>query len=198
MIICLIAKAGGGKDTAAAFLQKTYNFQSLTIARPIKNCLMSAFNVEESDLESDEKDTKVVWVTSDKQYTCRDLMKVVGETFKEKFGLDHWIKLALIRLSTTTNSEGNLQHTVVTDVRFPIELEKLNEYAALNQTKLIIVRITGRGRSGMSLEHQIGVSENALNDVKADYTIDNSGKISELYAHLDYIVIKNGLSASTK
>jgi anti-sigma regulatory factor (Ser/Thr protein kinase) len=50
----------------------------------------------------------------------------------------------------------------------------------------------------MSLEHQIGVSENALNDVKADYTIDNSGKISELYAHLDYIVIKNGLSASTK
>ena len=103
----------------------------------------------------------------------RILLQLYGtEIFRDRIDPDYWVKQTIERIKKTEESVS-----IITDVRFPNEIEMLDNDVELNT---IVIRVERNiKRDGDKHEHE---SETALdNYVHYDYIVDNNGSLEDLW-----------------
>ena len=115
-----------------------------------------------------------------KKSTIRDIMQVLGtDLLRQGFNNN-------IHVAATLGSIKENEKVIITDMRFPNELEAVKKHNG------ITIRIN-RGlveRTGKMIQGPEHISETALDDAKFDYVIENNGTIEELIEQVKNILIK--------
>lgn len=118
-----------------------------------------------------------------KKSTIRDIMQVLGtDLLRQGFNNN-------IHVAATLGSIKENEKVIITDVRFPNELEAIKKYNG------VTIRIN-RGlveRTGKMIQGPEHISETALDDAEFDYVIDNNGTIEELIVKIKNILIERGI-----
>jgi hypothetical protein len=115
----------------------------------------------------------------DKNIITRNLLQIYGtDIFRKRVDNNYWVKLLIDRVK---KSEEDV--TIVTDVRFPNEIELLNDDPDLYTIAIRIERDIDRKEK--TNQHD---SETALDDYKLfDYIVENNGTLEELWKSSDVI-----------
>ena len=125
MIIGLVGFAGSGKGSVAKILATDYNFTSVAFADPLKDAAAIIFDWPRNLLEGDTEPSRAFREVPDefwsmhfnKKFTPRMALQQLGtEACRNVFHKDIWVLNLEKRIKNKTN-------VVVTDVRFPNELE---------------------------------------------------------------------------
>ena len=119
-----------------------------------------------------------------KKSTIRDIMQVLGtDLLRQGFNNN-------IHVAATLGSIKENEKVIITDVRFPNELEAIKKYNG------VTIRVN-RGlveRTGKMIQGPEHISETALDDAKFDYVIENNGTIEELIEQVKKILIKEEIT----
>ena len=135
MIIGLAGLKGSGKDTVAAYLVKTYQFERKAFADPLKQSVAALFGIDFSDIEKmkNSPHSFVDLVTHRepgkandeehaKRMTFRKFLQLYGtESHRGVFGDDFWVDQTL-----PVGGYYRGRKIVVPDVRFPNEVERVH------------------------------------------------------------------------
>jgi hypothetical protein len=168
-IICLTGPKGCGKSTVARHLDEEYNFARMAFAEPIKRGCQEMFGLSYDQVYSEKLKESVdrFW-----NATPRQILQTVGtELMRDALpkllpGMkDVWVRQMVRRIHRSPKTA----RIVIEDLRFP------DEYKAMKELGARVFRIVGRGETG-----DTHASENALADIPADVTLDNSGDIAKL------------------
>lgn len=129
MIVGVCGRIGSGKGTFADILVETHNFQKLSFADPLKDCVASMFSWPRHLLEGDTVESREwrehpdeFW-TGELGYTVtpRLVLQQVGtECMRQGFFDGVWVSLAKQTLKTYPYTDW-----VIPDVRFPNEIEMI-------------------------------------------------------------------------
>jgi hypothetical protein len=111
-----------------------------------------------------------------KDETGRTLLQYVGTDVVRAKDPDYWVNFIADMLEFLGNV-GKWDYVLIPDCRFPNENERLKERGF--DVKLMRV-VRDNFNNGLSDGQQTHESETALNLIKPDYTIFNSGSISDL------------------
>lgn len=121
MIIGLSGRIGAGKDTAADLIIKNIRdpYRRLAFAYPIYETISNKLGIPLKTLHNLKREqVKVI-----NNHTVRDLLRLEGELGKKIYGKDIWIRYMEERLNAKFAGV-----TIITDVRFPAEVELLKSY----------------------------------------------------------------------
>lgn len=186
MLIGLHGAGGSGKDTVADYLVKQYGFKRVAFADKLKELALELnpyFATLYSDLKSLVEDNG--WDIAKEssyrmlqgapwEYPVREYLQTLGVSMREVFGPDFWVD------QVSEDVDGHwledYANVVITDVRFPNELQFINE--SLGQTWVI----TGRQRQ--SVIGSSHASEQRLEGITLG--ISNTGGFDWLYEQVDY------------
>lgn len=118
-----------------------------------------------------------------KKSTIRDIMQVLGTNLLRQ-GFNNNIHVA-----ATLGSIKENEKIIITDMRFPNELEAVKKHNG------ITIRIN-RGlveRTGKMIQEPEHISETALDNAKFDYVIENDCTIDDLIEKVREILIKENI-----
>jgi len=186
-LIGIHGHAGVGKDTAAAWLQQTYEkVYGESFAAPLKTACAAAFGIPRKWFDDRTKKEEETWYGK----SPRALAQYVGtEIFRTHFP-GHWIKLLQARLtgiSAPPPGEGYYEKgdtVIITDERFQDEAD----WIISNGGVLIEIHradCTGAvGIPGHASEAGIDIS----NFGPSYYPIVNNGTLEEFYATLEEVI----------
>lgn len=159
MIIGLSGYAQSGKDTIANILVDKHGWKQLAFADKIREFLLAA----DSGQLKVEVDT-FGWDMVKQDPDIRASLQAVGVAARQVFGEYFWVDQVMAQVV----KDGS--HYVITDVRFPNELEAIHSAGGL------VGRISRLGVDAVN-EH---VSEHALANSQFDFRIENDGDLKEL------------------
>lgn len=117
----------------------------------------------------------------DKTDITRALLQLYGTNIaRKRFDEQFWVK----RLAERINSDNENDVIIITDVRFPNELEDIHDY--VKTRRIIPMRIERDiDRDSIAKEH---ISETALDDYEFfEWVIDNNGTLEDLQASSDVV-----------
>ena len=118
-----------------------------------------------------------------KKSTIRDIMQVLGtDLLRQGFNNN-------IHVAATLGSIKENEKVIITDMRFPNELEAVKKHNG------ITIRIN-RGlveRTGKMIQGPEHISETALDDAEFDYVIENDCTIDDLIEKVREILIKENI-----
>lgn len=199
MIIGLVGLKGSGKDTVAAYLVKTHQFERRAFADKLKESFSALTGIPVWEIENYKNDPGVFlgvgYETSNptisgkigdivppmpdrtwspiSQVTFREALQLYGtESHRDVFGEDFWLDQCM-------PVEGFYagRAIVVSDVRFENEIQRIHTLGG----KFVVVERAG----GEQDPHR---SENEWYTVPADYVLKNNGTIEELYAAIEIML----------
>lgn len=124
MIVGISGKRGTGKTTLANILAEKYGFEHRYFAQTLKEMIKQQFNLTDDHVHGVLKEALL---TGFPGWTPRKLMIAVGQFYRSIDEL-YWVK-------KTLQDDGQLNHIVVSDVRFP------NEAKVIKNLGGIIVRL---------------------------------------------------------
>lgn len=174
MIIGFLGKAGSGKSTACAFLQKEFNATTMAFAEPLKAmCLQTygeAFGVPTKAFYGSQEEKNASLIKYGLPgWTGRKILQHIGtEGFREVHA-KVWARLGVKNaLRYQEQFVSNLQMIIAfSDARFHSEAEELHAVGG------IVVRLL-RNPAGDTNEGIKGhPSEMEMDSIEANYTIDN-------------------------
>ena len=166
MIIGVGHKKRQGKSTIARILVRDWNFQEFTFATPIKEMVDTVFNFPPFYKQNKEE------VFSKVGISYRDACQKIGESFRQTFGSDVWVKCLERKLEKI---EGDI---VISDVR---HVEEADWVKSMGGT-LIKVFTSGTLEDGH-------ISENGLNKYDNwNFLVKNDGSIGELEYKIEKIM----------
>lgn len=163
-VICISGKAQHGKDTVAGILEELLTDEGYSV-------LVAHY----ADLVKYVCKTFFGWNGVKDDYG-RGLLQYVGTDIVRRQAPDYWVGFMRDMLSFFRDE---WDYVLIPDCRFPNELAYLTE-AGLEVTHLRVVR--PGFESPLSQEQQKHPSETALDGVRPDYMIENSGSIDDLRA----------------
>lgn len=158
MIIGLVGYKRSGKNTVADFLEGRYDFRPYALAGPIKRICCNIFNWDYRHTEGELKEvldpywgisprSAMQWIGTEafQKYLPRDF-----ELFDAVTGRLIWTRLFIKWYEEKVVSDGtygmcDCPDAVITDVRFPHEVETINK--ELKQYKPVFIRINRPGLS---------------------------------------------------
>lgn len=204
MLVGMCGLISSGKDTAADFLVKKYNFKRESFAGTLKDIVALVFGWDRNLLEGLTaesrawREQKDIWWSNRLgiSITPRWVLQYWGtDVLRNNFHNDIWIASLEKKLA------NHSQNIVITDCRFPNEIDVLRK---LNGKLCRIMRGSDpewfefakyymQGPTNHKYieakfyiqEHHIHPSEYSWADTKFDVVIDNNGTIENLYTQLD-------------
>lgn len=159
MILGISGKMRTGKNVIADYLVSQYHFTQTAFADKLKEISMDLFGLTREEC-FDKKTPR-----------SRDVLQRVGVAMRD-VQENIWCEYVLKNIS-----EG--QDVVISDVRFPNEVEMIKEYGGK------IIRVNRLLEQEFGMDH---ISETALDKYEFDYSIDNNGTLDELYKRIDTIM----------
>ena len=186
MIIGICGKAGSGKDTIGDYLIDNYEFTKISLADPLKRLVQDVFVVDDHtmfDRKAREEELKL-WPG----WSVRKLLQYIGtELFRDNIDDSIWVKSLYYRiLEEKKNPETENRNYVITDIRFPNELQFLSEKFQGEFTSIRVVRDGYDGSVGI----QGHKSESYT--LETDHVILNNKTIDELHHVVDKFLAFGG------
>lgn len=180
MLIGITGKIGSGKTTASRYLCNHWFFHEYTMAQPLKD-ISKIFGFNDSELYGTQGQKLKIhphWGISAREF----LQKVGTELFRDKLPevipdmkIEKSIWSDLFKLKYDKNIS-----TVVSDIRFTDEAESIKELGGF------IIHI--QRDTQLSNTHR-----SEIQNIKADFHINNNGDIQHLYQELDKVLLKLGI-----
>lgn len=201
VVIAISGVVNSGKDCATLYLEKKtsgHYFKHLKLADPIQaltykliepsSRLVDKEDLRDQFLDREWKETKA-YLINNVLYSPRDIQIKLGKCLKEEFGMELFADILYQQIKKTSELTDEVNF-VISDVRFPIEVDVLNRLP-----NVYFVYIDNKK-----------AQETFLNDPKhrdadgnflpseayhpflrqiADIIISNNGTIDEFYAELD-------------
>lgn len=193
-VIAITGKSGSGKDTVAAYLQKTYlNVYVEHFAAPLKRACAAAFGIDVDAFHDPEKKEVQMppWDVSPRQ-----IAQFVGtEMFRDhinilmpEVGSNFWAARMAYLLNGQLETENGAIYTeedtiVIADLRFQ------NEYEMVLDREGIIIHLTRDGADGT-----VGIpghrSEKGIqyHGSQHNYLLVNNGTMEELHEEIEVIL----------
>lgn len=166
MIIGVGHKKRQGKSTIAKMLVRDWNFQEFAFATPIKEIVDLIFNFPPFYKQNKEEIFPKVGLS------YREACQKIGESFRQNFGLDFWVKTLERRIE---NIEGDI---VISDVRH------IEEAEWVKRKEGVLIKVY---KDEISEDEH--VSETGLNRYEDwDFTVKNSGSIRDLEDTVEIIM----------
>jgi hypothetical protein len=177
LIIGLTGLAGAGKDTVADRLCGSHGFERHAFAEPIRDmltALLTGAGIDYAHLfERDLKELPVPGIG----ISGRRMMQTLGTEWGRSLDTELWVRVAAVTLGLDDlpNTSPVHDRIVLTDVRFPNEAEWIRSLGGY------IWRVV-RPAPAVA-EH---VSEQHINQLPCDLSIDNSGTLEDLHDEVDF------------
>ena len=194
MIIGINGKIGSGKDTVGKIIQylQCHNTGEITIQDVMSNPEHEWWLEEQSKFEIkkfagklkeigsilsgivadqfEDQEFKKLYMGVDWGMTYREFLQKLGtEAMREGLHTNVWVNALFADYKPPKMSQYNPSNWIITDMRFPNELE------AVEERKGITIRVV---RSGTTVGTH--ASETALDDAYFDHVISNNGTIEDL------------------
>jgi len=174
-VVGMIGKAGSGKDTVGDYLRDKYGFTSLALADTLKRGIQEMFVIPD-DVMYDRKKREEPLPDMPK-WSVRKLLQYVGtELIRHHIDDAAWTKSLIKRYPET----GNI---VVTDVRFPNEVEGIRE---MSGCPVFFIKVVRPGCVGVDVGLKNHASE--THDLEGNFELVNSTTIEDLYAKVDWVM----------
>lgn len=182
MILALSGAPGSGKDLTAQFLVEKGNWVRVAFADKVREmalaidpCIHNGYNRDYlADIVEDHG-----WAYTKTIPEVRRFLQQLGTQAREFMGKSVWVDMVRATVSEAVWALKP-KNVVVTDVRFPNELEFLKCYAhpQIGPTYVHHVRLWRPDQSVMpGSDHEV---EHALDHVKEDYRLLNTGSPDDL------------------
>jgi|TARA_R110000822_G_scaffold1158_2_gene5201 hypothetical protein len=184
MIIGITGKARSGKDTIGDHLEESLGFTKVSLAEPIKRVVKDVFQLTDFQTYDEVEREKPLEHWPD--WTPRKLFQFVGtESFRELIDPQIWIKSLWVRIQNDLKDDPNT-HFVITDLRFPDELDFLTKNVK-SETVFKTIKVTRPNCDG-----NVGIQGHATesHNLETDFVIVNDSDIIALYTETQYIVGK--------
>ena len=189
-LIGIVGVAGSGKSTVARMLNKELggNYTIKHFADPIKDTLSLYFGVTREQIEDRKFKESCIpgW-----DITPRDFMESLGESMRETFGHDFWVRLTMAnyRLTSPLSDDTwgiewpNPPLWILADMRKPVEADAVRSYGGYI-VKVVNPSVKPRGLA----------SENLIEQIEPDYIIYNDSSFFDLEFKIRKMVetIRNG------
>lgn len=175
MLIGICGKAGAGKDTVGDYLVEEYGFERIALADPIKRLVQDIFVLDDHTVH--DREAREQPLDNWEGWTVRKLLQFIGtELFRENIDDSIWVKSLWYQIQ---NSNKNF---VVTDIRFPNELEFFVENG---KDEFFSLKVNRPGRDG-----SVGLTGHASEayDLDAEFVIENDKTFEDLYEKVDQIM----------
>jgi len=175
----ICGKAGAGKDTIGDYLVSTYMCKRIALADPIKRLVKDVFVLTDKEVYDRVEREKPMpqW----NNWSVRRLLQYIGtEMFRNNIDDSIWVK-SLWRHIVADTTQKNW---VVTDVRFPNELEFL---ATQPEKRFVSIKVVRDGCEGA-----VGIQGHASEayDLPTEFIVTNNGTYADLYKQIDQIISK--------
>ena len=208
MIIGASGKIGSGKDTVGEIIQKlclTNNgpkFEIKKYAGKLKQMASLLTGIPVEDFEDQEfkksylgaewgtvksNPLNAVPVFADVSFnelmSVRELLQKLGtEAIRDGLHPNAWVNALMCEYKRPKMSEYNPSNWIITDVRFPNELEAVEDVKGLT---IKVVRPVEKSKTSVRLHP----SETSLDKAEFDYEIINDGSIEDLIEKVRQILI---------
>jgi hypothetical protein len=124
MLIGLSGKKQSGKSSVTSYLCEVFDFHEVLWAYPLKEIIgRDLFGLDDEILYGDSPKREEIipeWGMSGREI----LQRVGTNLFREHFHPDFWVMVGMRRITELT---GRGQHVVVSDCRFPNEIEAIHK-----------------------------------------------------------------------
>jgi len=171
-VVAFVGPRRAGKDSLGAMLGALVPSTHVRLADPLKAGVAAMFGVPRADLESSAKDVPRAF-PGGAVLTPRQVMQSLGTEFAMGLmGERVWAHQCVERIRRIR--DGSV--AVITDVRFPHEVEVLREAFG---SGLLVVRVTRPGSAwGTAADRH--VSETAHAQISPDMSFTNGGSLQDL------------------
>jgi len=179
MLVGICGKAGAGKDTVGDYLIDKYGFKKIALADPIKRLVKDVFALDHYTVY--DRNAREQPLDQWDGWSVRKLLQFIGtELFRQKIDDAIWVKSLWYRIRDDKDD-----NYVVTDVRFPNELQFFEENGGDN---FLSIKVLREGRDG-----GVGISghESEKYDLETKWVINNDGTFEDLYNKINEIMINN-------
>mgnify|MGYP001273885697 FL=1 len=166
MIIGIAGYKGSGKDTLGRILTTTFGWKKMSFAQPIKDLTHNTFGIDKAILSGTdgEREMRELPLPDWFNLSSREILQKVGMAFRENVHEDVWVRIL-------ENQYKNCkEHVVITDVRFPNEVDMINKHG-------FVCCVKRNDFNGDAHE-----SEHALDDYTFKYGFNNNGTREALQA----------------
>ena len=166
--VCLMGKAGSGKDSVAEYLTKKKGFQRMAFADPLRDIIQLSFVLDHDSVwDRVKREQPLIFAL---QWTVRKLLQFIGtELFRNQIFEPIWVRNLRQRLEPGTNY-------VITDARFPNEIKGMKEHFGEN---VLFVEVRRPGYEGKDVG--IPNHESEKHVLISDIIIENDGTLNELF-----------------
>lgn len=202
LILGLSGKKQVGKSTTCMFVKELcpdLDVREFGLAEPLKDLVIAGFDIpRECCYGSEEDKNKPLFTWSmiasklRKKYgktesdflTGRELLQLIGtDLFRENFSNDIWVQLCISRIT-----QSNTDVAIISDVRFPNELEAVNRLGGKS------IRIYRNTDIGNSITHASEIALDHTPDDDFNYIINNIDiSLAELKNEVRIILEKEGV-----
>ena len=178
VLILLSGKKGTGKDTFASYFKY---FENIALADALKSQLFSIINeilnvtpkIMLGDMYSN-KDLIINTPLEDgNKYSIRYWLQQYGQWMKKIFGLYYWCDIVI----KTIRENFPDRNIIVTDIRFPYEIQRLKEELS-DSYSIYTIRITRK--TGFVDNDSSETSFDICAAGTFDFIIDNNGSLEDL------------------
>jgi hypothetical protein len=162
-----------GKDTCVKllqqYLQDNFNVTSKihAFANPMKNILSKSFNISLERLEELKNDETEIQAGTTTLTNFRRFIEDFGQAVKEEFDEDFWANKTFYNIIT------HVGYNIVSDLRFPIEYEVLNDLRR-GYHNVVYIKVNNH-----NVKPSGSVAESSLDSFIPDYHIQNHIKYTD-------------------
>lgn len=172
-IIVLTGWAGAGKDTVADILQEHYGYKRCAFATSLKDTAAALFRFPREWADTQEGKLQR-WRVGYQEKTIRDILLDIARLDRERFGEDVYASEVVKFLETQYNIPDSA--VVITDLRFPNELNCIRQFQANRECELEIWKVLREGQTESPVNDP---TEHYLDNLLPDVYIHNNGKSKE-------------------